>query len=86
MSNYISFYLAVCLSIYLSLILGTYVPSTMDFPQINGGEKNGGGGMGGFGFNNPYDPQQHHLQHRGNAAAAAQNGSGNGGQPLDHYH
>jgi hypothetical protein len=36
------------------LLAGTYVPSTMDFPIING-DKGGGGSVLGFGFTNPYD-------------------------------
>jgi hypothetical protein len=34
-------------------IAGTYVPSTMDFPIINGDKA--GGSVLGFGFTNPYD-------------------------------
>ncbi len=37
-----------------SFFAGTYVPSTMDFPIING-DKGGGGSVLGFGFTNPYD-------------------------------
>jgi len=38
---------------------GTYVPSTVDFPVTNGGEKAGSG----FGFSNPYDHGRPHNGH-----------------------
>ena len=37
---------------------GTYVPSTMDFPQTNGDKSNG---SGGFGFSNPYEGITLHI-------------------------
>ena len=36
--------------------LGTYVPSTMDFPQLNG-DKGIVHSSSGFGFSNPYELQ-----------------------------